>query len=119
MAYPILKTKIGTERDEQILRAIRDVTDKPLRVDANAGWTRDRALQMLPILKEYGVEFVEQPLPPDDLEGIAAVHRRGILPVAVDESCIVPADIPRLAGAGHGVKITLAKCGSLAGAPRL
>src|SRR5439155_315433 len=48
-AYPILKIKLGTERDEQILRAIRDVTDKPLRVDANAGWTRDRALQTLPI----------------------------------------------------------------------
>src|SRR2546429_8412754 len=118
-AYPILKIKLGTERDEQILRAIRDVTDKPLRVDANAGWTRDRALQMLPILKEYGVEFVEQPLPPDDLEGIAAVHRRGILPVVVDESCIVAADIPRLAGAVDGINIKLAKCGSLREALRM
>src|SRR5207253_10950916 len=68
--YPILKIKLGTEHDEQILRVIRDATDKPLRVDANAGWTRDRALRMFPVLKEYGVEFVEQPLPPEDLEGI-------------------------------------------------
>src|SRR6059058_5507362 len=118
-AYPILKIKLGTERDEQILRAIRDTTDKPLRVDANAGWTRERALQMLPILKEYGVEFVEQPLPPDDLEGIAAVRRRGILPVVVDESCIVAADIPRLAGAVDGINIKLAKCGSLREALRM
>ena len=117
--YPILKIKLGTERDEQILRTIRDATDKPLRVDANAGWTRDRALQMLPILKEYGVEFLEQPLPPDDLEGIAAVHRRGILPVVVDESCIVAADIPRLAGAVDGINIKLAKCGSLREALRM
>src|SRR5205809_2845181 len=43
---------------------------KPIRVDANAGWTRERAIAMLPVLKEYGVEFVEQPLPPEDLEGI-------------------------------------------------
>src|SRR5256885_7426956 len=74
---------------------------------------------MLPILKEYGVEFVEQPLPPDDLEGIAAVRRRGILPVAVDESCIVAADIPRLAGAVDGINIKLAKCGSLREALRM
>ncbi|PYP11517.1 MAG: hypothetical protein DMD56_06540 [Gemmatimonadetes bacterium] len=88
-------------------------------VDANAGWTRERALQMLPVLKEYGVEFVEQPLPPDDLEGIAAVRRRGILPVVVDESCIVAADIPRLSGAVDGINIKLAKCGSLREAVRM
>jgi len=118
-SYPILKIKLGTERDEAILRTVRDATDKPLRVDANAGWTRDRALQMLPVLKEYGVEFVEQPLPPDDLEGIAAVRRRGILPVVVDESCIVAADIPRLSGIVDGINIKLAKCGSLREALRM
>src|SRR2546425_4614827 len=79
-AYPILKVKLGTDRDEEILRTIRDATDKPLRVDANAGWTRERAIEMLPVLKAYGVEFVEQPLPPEDLEGIAALRRRGVLP---------------------------------------
>jgi L-alanine-DL-glutamate epimerase-like enolase superfamily enzyme len=118
-SYPILKIKLGTDRDEAILRTIRDATDKPLRVDANAGWTRQRALEMLPVLKEYGVEFVEQPLPPDDLEGIAAVRRRGILPVVVDESCIVATDIPRLAGAVDGINIKLAKCGSLREALRM
>ena len=118
-SYPILKIKLGTDRDEAILRTVRDATDKPLRVDANAGWTRDRALAMLPVLKEYGVEFVEQPLPPDDLEGMAAVRRRGILPVVVDESCIVASDIPRLAGAVDGVNIKLAKCGSLREALRM
>jgi L-alanine-DL-glutamate epimerase-like enolase superfamily enzyme len=117
--YPILKIKLGTDRDEAILRAIRDVTDKPLRVDANAGWTRERALQMLPVLKEYGVEFLEQPLPPDDLDGLAAVQRRGVLPVIVDESCVVATDIPRLAGVVDGINIKLAKCGSLREALRM
>jgi len=118
-SYPILKIKLGTDRDEAILRTVRDATDKPLRVDANAGWTRERALAMLPVLKEYGVEFVEQPLPPDDVEGVAAVRRRGILPVVVDESCIIASDIPRLAGAVDGVNIKLAKCGSLREALRM
>ena len=117
--YSILKIKLGTDRDEEILKTIRDATDKPLRVDANAGWTRERALRMLPILKEYGVEFVEQPLPPDDLEGIAAVRKAGILPVVVDESCIVAADIPRVAQAADGINIKLAKCGSLREALRM
>jgi L-alanine-DL-glutamate epimerase-like enolase superfamily enzyme len=118
-SYPILKIKLGTDRDEAILKTVRDATDKPLRVDANAGWTRERALQMLPVLKEHGVEFVEQPLPPDDLEGIAALRRRGILPVVVDESCIVAADIPRLSGIVDGINIKLAKCGSLREALRM
>ena len=118
-SYPILKIKLGTGRDEEILRTVRDATDKPIRVDANAGWTRERAIKMLPVLKEYGVEFVEQPLPPDDLEGLAAVRREGVLPVVVDESCIVASDIPRVAGAVDGINIKLAKCGSLREALRM
>jgi L-Ala-D/L-Glu epimerase / N-acetyl-D-glutamate racemase len=117
--YPILKIKLGTDRDEEILRTIRDATDKPIRVDANAGWTRERAIRMLPVLREFGVEFVEQPLPPDDLEGIAAVRREEIVPVIVDESCLVAADIPRLAGVADGINIKLAKCGSLREALRM
>jgi len=118
-SYPILKIKLGTDRDEEILRTIRDATDKPIRVDANAGWTVDRALRMLPVLKEYGVELLEQPLPPDDLEGIARVRRQGILPVVVDESCLTAADIPRVAAAADGINIKLAKCGSLREALRM
>jgi len=117
--YPILKIKLGTDRDEEILRTIRDATDKPIRVDANAGWTREQAIRMLPVLREFGVEFVEQPLSPTDLDGIAAVRRAGIVPVIVDESCLVAADIPRLAEVADGINIKLAKCGSLREALRM
>ena len=120
--YPILKVKLGTERDEEILRAVRGATRKPLRVDANAGWTVERAKQMIPVLKEYGVEFLEQPLVPDDLDGLAEVRRvaaKHQLPVVVDESCLVAADIPRLAGRVDGINIKLAKCGSLREALRM
>ncbi len=118
-SYPILKIKLGTERDEEILRTIRDATDKPIRVDANAGWTRERALAMLPRLREFGVEFLEQPLAPADLEGLAALRRQAVVPIVVDESCIVASDIPRVADAADGINIKLAKCGSLREALRM
>jgi L-Ala-D/L-Glu epimerase / N-acetyl-D-glutamate racemase len=119
-AYPILKIKLGTERDEEILRTVREATDKPIRVDANAAWTLERALRMLPILKEHGVELLEQPLPPEDVEGMGRVTAAaGDLPVIVDESCLVASDIPRLAGKVDGINIKLAKCGSLREALRM
>lgn len=120
--YPILKVKLGTDRDEEILKTIRDATDKPIRVDANAGWDVARAKQMIPILKEFGVEFLEQPLAPDDLDGLGEVRRHATkhdLPVVVDESCLVAHDIPRLAGRADGINIKLAKCGSLREALRM
>ena len=120
--YPILKIKLGTDRDEEILKTIRSATDKPIRVDANAGWTVERAKQMIPRLREYGVEFLEQPLVPDDLDGLVEVRRVAAahqLPVVVDESCLVAADIPRLVGRVDGINIKLAKCGSLREALRM
>jgi L-alanine-DL-glutamate epimerase-like enolase superfamily enzyme len=121
-AYPILKIKLGTDRDETILRTIRDATDKPIRVDANAGWTVARAKQMIPVLKEFGVEFLEQPLVAEDLDGLAEVWRVASahhLPIVVDESCLIASDIPRLAGRADGINIKLAKCGSLREALRM
>ncbi len=60
--YPMLKIKLGSEKDEAILAAIRKVTDAKLQADANAGWTREQALALIPRLAEYGLEFFEQPL---------------------------------------------------------
>ena len=121
-SYPILKIKLGTDRDEEILKTIREATDKPIRVDANAGWTVPRAKEMIPRLKEFGVEFLEQPLVPEDLDGLSEVRRVAAahhLPVVVDESCLVAADIPRLVGRVDGINIKLAKCGSLREALRM
>ena len=117
--YPVLKIKLGTDRDEDILRAVRAATSKPLRVDVNAGWTRERATAMLPVLKECNVELLEQPLAPDDLEGLAAVRRAAAMPLILDESCIVATDIPRIVGVADGINIKLAKCGSLREAIRM
>src|SRR5512142_3369767 len=74
--YPILKIKLGGEKDEAILAAIRAVTGARLLVDANAGWTRERALQIIPRLPDYGVELVEQPLAVNDVEGFFWLKER-------------------------------------------
>ena len=118
--YPVLKIKLGTDRDEHIIRTVRDAApDKILRVDANAAWNPKLALRMVEILRELGVEYVEQPLPPHDIEGLRFVRERSSLPVIADESCVVASDIPRLVGAVDGINIKLSKCGSLREALRM
>jgi len=119
-AYPVLKIKLGTDRDEQIIRTVRDAApDKILRVDANAAWNPKSALRMIEILRELAVEYVEQPLPPHDVDGLRFVRERSPLPVIADESCVVASDIPRLVGAVDGINIKLSKCGSLREALRM
>ncbi len=118
--YPVLKIKLGSTWDERIVRMVRELApDKVLRVDANAAWTPKSALRMIPLLQELGVEFVEQPLPPDDLDGLRFVRERSALPIIADESCLVAADIPKLAGVVDGINIKLAKCGGLREALRM
>lgn len=111
--YPVLKVKLGTEDDRAILTAIRGATDREVRVDANCGWTRKQAIAMLPLLAEFGVTVLEQPLDPRDLEGLGMLTRLAVIPVIADESCITAADIPALVGKVDGINIKLAKTGSL------
>jgi L-alanine-DL-glutamate epimerase-like enolase superfamily enzyme len=117
--FPILKVKLGTEQDIEILRAIRSATDKEIRVDANCGWTVKQAIRMLPILDEFGVTVLEQPLAPHDLDGLAAISAQADIPVIADESCLTAVDIPPLVGKVDGINIKLAKCGSLREALRM
>jgi L-alanine-DL-glutamate epimerase-like enolase superfamily enzyme len=118
--YPILKVKLGTERDADIIRVVRlAAPHKTLRVDANAAWSPKQAIAMTELLLDYAVELVEQPVPAHDLEGLRFVRERSPLPIIADESCIVASDIPRLAGAVDGINIKLAKCGGLREALRM
>ena len=118
--YPVLKLKLGSNWDERIVRVVRELAPaKVLRVDANAGWTPKSALRIIPLLQELGVEFVEQPLPPGDLEGLRFVRERSALPIVADESCLVSGDIPKLSGVVDGINIKLAKCGGLREALRM
>ncbi|MEO7520275.1 MAG: dipeptide epimerase [Gemmatimonas sp.] len=119
-SYPILKIKLGTPRDAEIVRIVREeAPNATLRVDANAAWTAKRTLGMLQALSDAGVDMLEQPLPPHDLEGLRFVRDRSPIPVVADESCLVATDIPKLEGVVDGVNIKLAKCGSLREALRM
>jgi L-alanine-DL-glutamate epimerase-like enolase superfamily enzyme len=118
--YPILKVKLGTDRDTEIVRVVRDAApDKRLRVDANAAWSASHAVKMIDFLADHDVEFVEQPVAQHDIEGLRFVRSRSKLPIIADESCLVATDVPRLAGAVDGVNLKLAKCGSLREAIRI
>jgi L-alanine-DL-glutamate epimerase-like enolase superfamily enzyme len=119
-SYPILKIKVGTPRDAEILGMIRDeAPGKTLYVDANTAWTAKEAIRALPMLEEFGVSLVEQPVAKGDLEGLKMVRAHARLPVAADESCEVAADVSKLAGAVDVVNIKLAKCASLREAVRI
>ncbi|MDQ3997410.1 MAG: dipeptide epimerase [Gemmatimonadota bacterium] len=118
--YPVLKIKLGTDRDAEIVRTVRGAApNKTLRVDANAAWTPKQALRMIDVLVDHGVEFVEQPVPAHDVDGLRHVCERSKLPVIADESCVTAADIPRLIGAVDGINIKLSKCGGLREALRM
>ncbi|MBT4036213.1 MAG: dipeptide epimerase [Candidatus Marinimicrobia bacterium] len=120
MDYPILKIKLGTDYDHDIMRAIRAETDKVLRVDVNEGWkTLDDAKRGAEWLAEENVEFLEQPMPSNQLDDIAQLRAFSPLPLVADENSVRPQDIPGLVGAYDGINIKLMKCGGLTNAKKM
>ncbi|MBP7707588.1 MAG: dipeptide epimerase [Candidatus Aminicenantes bacterium] len=119
-AFGVFKIKVGTPDDRKIIEGIREVTDKPLRADANEGWkTKEQALEMIEWMAPRGVELIEQPLPAVQLEDYAWLKERSPIPVFADESLIQPSDLPRIAPYFHGVNVKLMKCGGVQEAVRL
>ena len=117
--YPILKVKMGSDDDREVLTAVRDTTNRPIRVDANEGWTPAEALARLEWLHSLGVELVEQPLPAAMIAETRELRRHSPLPFYADESVHRAADIPPLAGAFDGINIKLMKCGGIGEALRM
>lgn len=117
--WPIYKIKLGTTDDLAIVRELRRHTDAVFRIDANTAWSADQTIAIAPELKKLGVEFLEQPLPRDDWEGMRRVFRECALPVFADESCLVEEDVPRCVGFFHGINIKLTKAGGLTPARRM
>jgi len=116
--YPIFKVKLDADDPETAIAAIRKVTNARLRVDANASWTHQQAVELIPRLVQYDLEFVEQPLPPGNVGAYQLLHeelqRKGItLPIFVDESVKTSRDVAAHAGAVDGVIIKLMKTGGL------
>ncbi len=118
--YELLKIKLGTDYDHEIMRAIRSRTDKVLRVDVNEGWkTLDDAKRGAEWLAGQNVEFLEQPMPANQLDDIAKLREFSPLPLVADENSVRPEDIPGLVGAYDGINIKLMKCGGLTNARKM
>lgn len=118
--YSILKIKLGLENDKEILDAVRRVTQKTIRVDANEGWkTKEIALEKIKWLQDEGVELVEQPLSASDLEGTKWLKERVSIPIIADENCVRLHHVPGLKDVFDGINIKLMKCAGLREAQRM
>lgn len=108
--YKVLKVKLGRENDKEMIETIREVTDKPVRVDVNQGWKdREFALRMIEWLATRGVEIVEQPMPKDQPEDTAWLRAKSPLPIIGDESVVRLADIRKAIGVFDGINVKLMK----------
>lgn len=119
-SYPILKIKVGTPHDEETLSTIREIAPyKAVRLDANMAWSVEEALDRLPRLAKYDIEFVEQPVAAGDIAGLRTLKEAAICPIVADESCVRPADVVRLGSCVDGINIKLSKCGGIREAMRM
>jgi L-Ala-D/L-Glu epimerase len=117
--WPIYKIKLGTKEDITIITELRKHTSAVFRVDANCAWGVDETLRNAEAFRELGVEFIEQPMPAADWEGMRKVYTDSALPVIADESCIVESDVQKCHGYFHGINIKLTKCGGITPARRM
>lgn len=117
--WPIYKIKLGTKEDIAIITELRKHTDAIFRVDANCAWGVDETLRNAAAFQRLGVEFIEQPMPAADWEGMKKVYETSALPLIADESCIVETDVKKCHGYFHGINIKLTKCGGITPARRM
>lgn len=117
--WPIYKIKLGTDNDIQIIEALRKHTDATIRIDANAAWTAEEALQKINVFKDLNIEFIEQPLAKDDWEGMRKLYAESPLPLIADESCVFESDVEKCLNHFHGINIKLTKCSGITPALRM
>jgi L-Ala-D/L-Glu epimerase / N-acetyl-D-glutamate racemase len=114
--FTVLKVKLGHGDDVAALSAIRERFSGTIRVDPNGAWTAEEAPARIARLVPFDLEFVEQPIAPEDLEGLRRVHAASPLPIVVDEAAVRASDVPALVGACDGINVKLQKCGGVAAA---
>jgi L-alanine-DL-glutamate epimerase and related enzymes of enolase superfamily len=111
VGFTKLKVKLGGPNDKEIIETIRSVSDLPLTIDANQGWTdREQALDMIHWLNERNTIFIEQPMPRDQWDNHAWLTERSPLPIVADEAMQRLKDVERIKGAYHGLNIKMVKC---------
>ena len=109
--FNILKVKLGSDHDKELIDTIRTVTDLPIAVDVNQGWKdREKALDMICWLKEKGIVMVEQPMPKEQVDDMAWLTEHSPLPTFADEAVQRLKDIKDTEGVYSGINIKLMKC---------
>lgn len=117
--WPIYKIKVGFENDIETIAMLRQHTNAAFRVDVNGAWNVEEAMNKIPLLKNLGVELVEQPLAKDDWDGMKVLYQNSSIPLFADESCVAEADIKKCKDFFHGINIKLTKCGGITPARRM
>jgi L-alanine-DL-glutamate epimerase-like enolase superfamily enzyme len=117
--WPVYKIKLGTDRDVEIITELRKHTDSIFRIDANAAWKAEEALEKIKVFSGLGVELIEQPLAKDDWEGMKWLYQQSPLPLFADEACVLESDVERCRDHFHGINIKLTKCGGITPARRM
>lgn len=117
--FDIYKIKLGTPDDMDVMRALRKHSDATFFIDANCAWTAEETIHNSLILKDLGIDFIEQPLRADDWGGMEKVRAESALPIIADEACRREEDVQKCAPYFQGVSIKLMKCGGLTPALRM
>lgn len=118
--YPILKVKLGTDRDKEIIEGIREISDQTIRVDANEGWTDlETAKEQIRFLADKNVEFIEQPMPASCNQKLVQLKEWSPLPIIADESFVGSEYLDEIADQFDGINIKLQKVGSMVEALKL
>lgn len=109
--YKILKVKMGRDNDKGMIKAIRSISNVPLCVDINQGWTdKNHALDMIYWLKDRGIVFIEQPMPKTSIDDLVWLKEHSPLPIFADEALQRLVDVPKMQGIYDGINIKLMKC---------
>ena len=116
---PIYKIKVGGQDDVNKLKIIRSHTQSIIRIDANASWSLEAALEMLPQLEALQIELIEQPLAKENFEETKILASKTSIPIIADESCVVESDVIKCANFFDGINIKLTKCGGITPAFRM
>jgi L-alanine-DL-glutamate epimerase-like enolase superfamily enzyme len=112
--FKVLKIKLGRDNDRELIRTIRSVSDLPLYIDANQGWTdRRQAIETIYWLHDQGAVLIEQPMDKADREGNAWLTGRSPIPILADEAFQRLSDLDDIRGAYHGINIKLMKSGGM------
>jgi L-alanine-DL-glutamate epimerase-like enolase superfamily enzyme len=124
--YRIIKIKVGVlnvYEDVERVKAIRDAvgTGISLRADANQGWDVPTALKFIRGVEDCGLEFIEQPLPKWDLDGMAHLRSKSLTPILADESAATEHDVMEIIKkkAADFISIKIVKSGGILAARRI